>query len=86
MKTDPISVHERSLIIRHLARYGNWRAKRRGAKVRLARFETLWGTRIQYWVVIRHKSFAGPASTVYEAVEEVNQIIRGRDVRERLAS
>jgi hypothetical protein len=80
MKTDPISTHERSLIIRQLARYGNWRARRMGAHVRLVRLQSPGGARILFSITRRHQTVSQQTPTVFDAIEQCNQIIRGRQV------
>jgi len=86
MKVDPISTHERSLIIHHLAACGKWQGNRSGAQVSMARYTTVDQRElIQYSVAIKHWAVSAQASTVFDAVEQVNEIIRGRQITPPLA-
>lgn len=78
MKTEPISTHERTLIIRQLASTGKWIANRGGAKVEIARIKTPTGNQIHYSVTMDHVVVTDRAITVKDAVDAANQIIRGR--------
>jgi len=86
MKVDPISTHERALIIHHLAACGKWQGTKMGAQIALTRYTTVDQRElIQYSVQIRHWAVSGQAKTVFDAIEEVNQAIRRRQVTPPLA-
>jgi hypothetical protein len=78
MKIDPISTHERAIIIAQLANVGKWQSRRMGALVRMVRFQSANGCQLRYSVTVRTRVITDTAPTVYAAVEACNQIIRGR--------
>ena len=82
MKLDPISTHERCSITHQIADSGTWEATRKGHAVRLYKIREGDHFAIQWGVEIgRHKSLHGKSSTVSEAIDEVNAIIKRLNLR-----
>jgi hypothetical protein len=78
MKTEPISNSERGTIIAQLAKLGKWEGTRKGALVRIVRYQSPHGCIIRYSVTMGFRNVTAAAPTVYAAVGECNSIIRGR--------
>lgn len=83
MKTDAISGHERALIITQLRERGKWEGVRMGANVQLVRFNAKSGTVVCYSVAFgSHTMVSARASSVYDAVTDINAVIsRGKECR-----
>lgn len=78
MKIDPISIHERALIIRHLAEHGTWEATRSGRHVRIVRYKTPRGSQVHYSVNLRTAlTVSARAHTVADAIREINTTLSG---------
>ncbi len=84
MKIDPISTHERSLIIRQLEVCGKWSGERMGAWVHMVRFKTAAGGVVYVTVKLGYVVVTQRCKTVAQACDEVNALVRGRP-REPLA-
>ena len=78
MKIDPISNLDRAFIIRHLHDRCNWEGQRRGYDVRIVRFATRAGQRVQWSASKGTFIVAGEANTVGDAVRDINDLIIGR--------
>jgi len=73
MKIDPISTHERAVIIAHLASRGKWTDKRNGCTVSMARFEDT--EQVHYFVHAGHRKQSGLASSLDGAIEMCNTLL-----------
>lgn len=82
MKIDPISNHERAYIIAQLARTGKWAAKRMGAEVRIVRFKSESGNRIQYAIRLKSAWVHGQEPTAARAIAAVNETLIGSPRRQ----
>ena len=79
MKIDAISSHEASHIIRLVNLKLKWEGTRLGFPIEIVWLKNKAMSRIHYSVrVSPHRVLSGPAVTVRAAIDEVNQIIRGR--------
>lgn len=78
MKQEPISAHDRAMIIQRLAsRDREWQGIRMGCRIRLVRFRTPQGERIEYAVQIKISIWVnGNADTVHGALDECSDAIR----------
>jgi hypothetical protein len=84
MKINPISILERSHIIRHLKVHGKWEGTRMGAHVRMFRFPLHDGKqRIEYAVGLGSQNITGQAVTAGAAIDDINALILGRPVENR---
>jgi hypothetical protein len=83
MKISPISTIERALIIRQLAQHGKWEGTRFGAHIRLFRYKTAAGNKVQYVVGRGPLNVAGEAQNVGNAIRDINSLISGRPERRR---
>lgn len=83
MKIEPISRHERTIIVQHLKAQGRWKATRMGAHVCIIRFrarQTPTGPLcecIRYSVNRGYETISKRAATVGAAVDQINSIIQG---------
>lgn len=79
MKHEPISSHEKPSIIQRLSQRQDWQGKRKGVFVRIVRLYTKApGSHIEFFVG-HPLSKVGNASTVAEAIDEINRLILSRD-------
>ena len=78
MKAQPFSAHDRSTIIAELASTGRWQGNRGGCTVRLVRYHSLCGEKVQYAVSIQHRWISDQAGTVNEALDDLNELIPQR--------
>lgn len=79
MKHEPISSHEKPHIIQTLARRQDWQGRRKGVFVRIVRLYTKAPASIIEFYVALPSPKHGNASTVAEAIDEINRLIMSRD-------
>lgn len=77
MKHEPISSHEKPHIIQHLAQHPKWQGTRKGRFVQIFRMRTMANVTQIFFIVGKHPTL--PATTVADAIEQINRLIMSRD-------
>lgn len=77
MKHEAISRRELPRLIHEIHQSGHWSGKRGGHKVELSIASTIFGRHIAYAVCFRRRWNRGQCNTVAEAVDAINQTVKG---------